>query len=58
MLAALSGFFVHIVEARRRPSTLNRSRCNRQKQNAKHARMEKETSRKTKLKNLEGFGWG
>ena len=46
--------YIYIVEVRERASTLNGSGRNGQKQDAKHACMEKEE----KLENYEGFGLG
>ena len=48
-------FFVYVVEARERASTLNRSGCNTQKQDAKQACMEKENLQGGKTGELGGI---
>ena len=49
-------FFVCRVEARGRVSTLNESGRNKQKQDAKHAFMEKETARRKNWKIRRDLG--
>ena len=50
-------FFVYIVEARGKASTLNGSGHNSQKQEAKHTCLEKETPRRKNWKMRRDLGW-